>query len=70
MIRDMFRDYTMRWWQVSLLKVSMVAFGLAVGATWPGAFEGWLLWLWLIFLLPAAYLSYVFYPQMWRRRRK
>ena len=39
MIRDMFRDYTMRWWQVSLLKVSLAAFGLAVGATWPGAFE-------------------------------
>ncbi len=66
---NMFRDYTMRWWQVSLLKISMAAFGLAVGATWPGAFEGRLLWLWLIFLLPAAYLSYVFYPKMWRRRK-
>ena len=63
------KDYTMRWWQVSLLKVSMMAFGLAVGATWPGAFEGRLLWLWLIFALPAAYLGYVFYPEMWGRRK-
>ena len=47
----------------------MMAFGLAVGATWPGAFEGRLLWLWLIFLLPAAYLGYVFYPEMWGRRK-
>ena len=47
-----FKDYTMRWWQVSLLKISMMAFGLAVCATWPGAFEGRLLWLWLIFAAP------------------
>ena len=46
------KDYTMRWWQVSLLKISMMALGLAVCATWPGAFEGLLLWLWLIFAAP------------------
>ena len=63
-MRGIFRDYAMPWWQVSLLKVSMVAFGLAVGATWPDAFEGWLLWLWLIFLLPAAYLGCVFYAEV------
>ncbi len=69
MMRKIFRDYTLRWWQVSLLKIMMTAFGLAVGATWPGAFEDWLLWLWLTFLFPAVYLSYVFYPRMWRSRR-
>ena len=63
------KDYTMRWWQVSLLKISMMALGLAVCATWPGAFEGLLLWLWLIFALPAVYLGYVFYPEMWGRRK-
>ena len=63
------KDYTMRWWQVSLLKISMMALGLAVCATWPGAFEGRLLWLWLIFALPAVYLSSVFYPEMWGRRK-
>lgn len=68
-MRRIFREYTMSWWQVSLLKVSMAAFGLALGATWPGAFQGWVSWIWLIFALPAAYLCAVFYPRMWGRRK-
>ncbi len=66
-MRGLFRPYTMQWWQVSLLKVSMAAFGLAVGSTWPGAFAGRAAWLWLLFALPAAYLCVVFYPRMWGR---
>ena len=42
-----FRSYTLEWWQIGLLKISMIAFGIALGATWPGVFAGWLAPLWL-----------------------
>lgn len=51
-----FQDYTLAWWQIGLLKIAMIAFGLAAGASWPGAFQGWLLWLWAVFILLSAYL--------------
>ena len=59
-----FTDFTLAWWQVGLLKLSMVAFGLAVGATWPGAFAGWIGLLWVLFAVPAVYLTFVTFRQM------
>jgi hypothetical protein len=60
----LFKDYTLRWWQVSLLKISMVAFGLAVGATWPGAFAGWIGLLWVLFIVPAVSLTFITFKQI------
>lgn len=60
-----FHDYTLKWWQVSLLKICLLALGLAVGATWPGLFAGWVLWLWGIFLVTAVYFYYVMYKERW-----
>ncbi len=68
MIR-IFREYTMSWLQVGLLKISMMAFGLAIGATWPELFRERVVWLWLMFALPAVYLGIVFYPSMWGGRK-
>lgn len=59
-----FKTYDFQWWQIGLLKLSMVAFGLAVGATWPAAFAGSLTFLWIVFIVTAAYLTYVGLKQM------
>ena len=32
-----FKSYTLTWWQFSLLKTAIIAFGLALGASWPAA---------------------------------
>ncbi len=45
--------------QVGLLKVSMLALGLVVGATYPEAFATWTVLLWILFAIPAAYLTFV-----------
>ena len=37
----------------------MIAFGIAVGATWPGVFGGWLTLLWLVFAAGAVYMTFV-----------
>ncbi len=54
-----FKSYTLTWWQVGLLKVSMLALGLVVGATYPEAFATWTVLLWVLFAIPAAYLTFV-----------
>ena len=54
-----FQSYTLEWWQIGLLKISMIAFGIAVGATWPGVFGGWLTLLWLVFVAGAVYMTFV-----------
>jgi len=29
-----FKTYTVTWWQVGLLKVSLIALGILIGSTW------------------------------------
>ncbi len=64
-----FQSYTLEWWQVSILKLSMIAFGIAVGATWPGVFAGWLASLWLFFVVTAVYMIFVGL-KLWRPRER
>ncbi len=59
-----FRSYVFTWWQLGLLKTSMLALGLALGATWPGVFARWRVILWLVFLIPAIYLMILSFQQM------
>jgi len=59
-----FKSYTLTWWQVSLLKLSMLSLGLVVGATWPEAFVTWTVLLWILFAIPAAYLTFVVFRLM------
>ncbi|MFI5338252.1 MAG: hypothetical protein ACHQ7N_00240 [Candidatus Methylomirabilales bacterium] len=58
-----FRSFTFAWWQLSLLKLSMASLGLAVGSTWPEVFAGWHTLLWVLFVIPAVYVSYVWLQQ-------
>jgi hypothetical protein len=59
-----FRSYTFTWWQLGLLKISLLALGLAVGSTWPGLFAGWRGLLLVLFVAPAFYVSYVWIEQL------
>ena len=64
-----FQSYTLEWWQIGLLKISMIAFGIALGATWPGVFAGWLAPLWLVFIAGAVYMKYVGFKILRDRER-
>jgi hypothetical protein len=52
-----FKSFTMKWWQGTLFKWSMVALGILVGSTWPDIFHASRTVLLLIFVLPALYIS-------------
>jgi hypothetical protein len=58
-MKKLFGDKTFNWWQIGLLKLSLISFGVIIGVYWFGFFIDWLLVLWILFLAPAAYLLYV-----------
>ena len=58
------KSFAFAWWQLSLFKLSMVAFGVVVGSTWPGLFVGWRELLLVVFVVPAFYVSYVWMKQL------
>jgi hypothetical protein len=61
---NLFKSYTLTWWQFGLLKTALIAFGLAIGASWPAVVSGWVPVLWVIFIIPSIYLMSVAVKQM------
>lgn len=62
-ITTLFTPLTLTWWQVGLFKLSLLALGVIVGATWPEVFAGWRDVLFVLFVVPAFYLTYVWFRQ-------
>ncbi len=60
----LFAPMTLRWWQVSLLKLSMIALGIMLGVYLHDFFLRWIALVSVAFALPAVYLLSV-----WLRRR-
>ena len=59
----LFKSFTLTWWQGSLLKISMVSLGIVVGATWPDVLAPARPLFSCLFLLPAAYVTHVWWRQ-------
>lgn len=36
---NIFKNYTYSWWQIGILKLSLLAFGVAIGAYWQEFFS-------------------------------
>jgi hypothetical protein len=55
---NFFKSFTLTWWQVGIFKLSMIALGLAFGATWPRLFVAWLPMLCALFVLAGGYITW------------
>lgn len=62
-MNKLFRPVTFQWWQVSVFKISMAAFGVALGAYFAEFFLQYLTAVIVVFLVTAAYISYVWLKQ-------
>ena len=60
---NIFKTFTLKWWQVGLFKWSILAFGIVVGATWPDVFTMWRAALLIVFILPTIYISWIWWKQ-------
>ena len=55
----LFKNVTFTWWQVGFLKFVMLAFGIAIGTTWPWVFVDYVNTLLALGIVFSVYLAYV-----------
>jgi len=61
-----FRPYLMSWWHVSLLKISMLIFGIAIGTAWPQFFAKFIAEACMVAVIPVSFLALVTLRQSMR----
>lgn len=60
---NLFKNFTMKWWQISIFRAGMLALGIAIGAYWHGFFGGYLVVLLIVAAASLAYVSYIWWKQ-------
>ncbi len=60
---NIFKSFTLKWWQTGLFKWSLISLGLLVGSAWPDIFIHWRAVLWVLFVAPSIYLTCVWWKQ-------
>ena len=55
----LFRTYTFSWWQVGILKLTVLCVGLAAGAYWSGFFLPLIPYLLILAIILGLYLLFV-----------
>jgi hypothetical protein len=59
-----FKSFTFAWWQLGVLKLALLSLGVVVGSTWPEVFVGWRDLLVVLFVVPAFYITYLWFRQL------
>lgn len=65
---QIFKNVNFKWWQVSALKVSVLLFGIVIGAIWPEKFQAYLHQMFAASLILGIYLGYVWYSQVSKKK--
>ena len=60
---NIFSNSTFTWWQVGLFKLSVLTFGVAVGAYWSEVFSKYLTALLVVAVASGLYVAYVYFKQ-------
>jgi hypothetical protein len=60
---NLFKTFTLTWWQGALFKWGVLALGIAVGTYWHDIFSGYLPFLIILAVLSLAYITYVWWKQ-------
>jgi putative Mn2+ efflux pump MntP len=54
-----FKNYTYSWWQIGIFKLTLLCFGVAIGAYWNEVFSQYLTILLVVGLVLAIYIGFV-----------
>ena len=60
---NIFKTFTLKWWQTGLFKWGMLALGIAIGTYWHDLFGRYLLILISMAMVSLAYVTYVWAKQ-------
>ncbi|MCE9541351.1 hypothetical protein K8R03_02205 [Candidatus Kaiserbacteria bacterium] len=55
---NMFKTFSMKWWQVGIFKLSLLSAGVAIGAYWPQVFAPYISALVIIAVIAGLYTWY------------
>jgi hypothetical protein len=55
---NLFKTFTLTWWQASFFKAGLLALGIAIGAHWSDFFGGYLVVLIIVAVVCLAYITY------------
>jgi len=60
---NLFKTFTLQWWQTSIFKIGMLTLGIALGAYLHDFFGGYLIILLVVSALALAYVTYIWWKQ-------
>jgi uncharacterized membrane protein YoaK (UPF0700 family) len=63
---NLFKTFTLRWWQVGVFKLGMLALGIVIGAYWQSIFAPYAFWLAIVAVVALAYITVIW----WRQPRR
>ncbi|PIR98176.1 MAG: hypothetical protein COT89_00475 [Candidatus Colwellbacteria bacterium CG10_big_fil_rev_8_21_14_0_10_42_22] len=60
-MKNFFKPITLKWWQVGVVKVALISFGILVGIVWSSFFEAWIPTLLALLIVSWAYLVAIWF---------
>ncbi len=60
---NLFKTFTLTWWQAGIFKVGMLALGIVIGAYWQVIFAAYLPLLIIMAAVSLAFVGYVWWRQ-------
>ena len=60
---NLFKRFTLKWWQTGVFKLGTYTLGIAIGTYWHVFFSGYLLILVIVAVLSLAYVAHVWWKQ-------
>ena len=60
---NLFKTFTLKWWQTSLFKLGMLALGITIGAYWHGFFGSYPLALIAVAVASLTYVACLWWKQ-------
>ena len=60
---NLFKSFTLTWWQAGLFKICLISLGVVIGATWPGVFGPWRVELLGVYVLLGVVIASIWWRQ-------
>lgn len=60
---NVFKTFTLKWWQTGLFKLGMLSLGIAIGAYWHAVFGNYLVVLAVVAAVSLTYISFAWWKQ-------
>jgi hypothetical protein len=61
--KSLFKDVTLTWWQVGLLKSAAVSFGVLLAFYFGDFINQYISLFWATLILPGLYIAYIYFKQ-------